>query len=193
MIMRARAVLVALLFLSPALPLAAQELNLTAAVPVRSPTGTGVRNLTFGSITPLPGQTVDFDVVAATAPVSATVQAGEFRYAIQGSAGLQFIMTLPATLTSGALPPLTFAANGPEYGAYCAQTGGSCTLTNFNPAAGAVTACRSMNPGGNCRQNQTFPAGSELGVYIGGRISVPATARAAVYTGTITLTIVNVY
>lgn len=191
--MRVRVVLFALTFLSTAVPLAAQQVNLTASVPVRSPTGAGVRNLTFGSIAPLPGQTVNFDVVAAAAPVSASVQAGEFRYAIQGTAGLQFSMTMPATLTSGMLPPLTFAANGAQYGAYCVQTGASCTLTNFNPAAGAVTACMSTNPGGNCRRNDTFPAGTELGVYIGGRISVPPTARAAVYTGTITLTIVNVY
>ncbi|HSK20778.1 MAG TPA: DUF4402 domain-containing protein [Longimicrobiales bacterium] len=192
--MRHRTMLLAVALLVTASPLDAQQVNVAASVPVRSPTGAGVRNLTFGAITPLVGQTVDVDVVAAAAPQSGSIQAGEFRYDVAGVAGLDFSLTMPATLTSGSLPPLTLTSTGAQYGGWCVTSGGSgCVLTGFDPAGASVRVCQQTRPNLTCHPNRFFPPATELGVYVGGRLSVPSTARAGVYTGTVTLTIVQVY
>lgn len=192
--MRSRAARLALALIITAGPTAAQQMDIAASVPVTSPTGVGMRNLVFGAVTPMVGQVVDVDVVAAVAPVDATIQSGEFRYDVSGARGLDFIVTMPAALTNGISPPLAVASNGTQYGGYCVTPGaGSCTLTNFNPAGAAIRVCQQTLGSGNCHPARTFPAATELGVYVGGRLSVPATARAGIYTGTITLTIVQVY
>lgn len=192
--MRYRTMLLAAALLITASPLAAQQVNVAASVPVRSPTGAGVRNLAFGAVTPLIGQTVDVDVVAAAPPQSGSVHAGEFRYDVTGASGLDFSLSMPATLTSGSLPPLALTSSGAQYGGWCVMSGGSsCVLTGFDPAGTTVRVCQQTRPNLTCHPNRFFPANTELGVYVGGRLSVPSTARAGVYTGTVTLTIVQVY
>ncbi|MGH7463592.1 MAG: hypothetical protein ACREK1_00365 [Longimicrobiales bacterium] len=192
--MRSHAMPVAFALLITAFPLAAQQVNIAAAVPVAAPVGSGVRNLTFGAIIPVMGQVLDVDVVAAAAPLNGTVQSGEFRFDVTGSSGLEFLMTMPAALTSGILPPLAVSWSGGQYGGYCVTSGGtSCVLTNFDPSASLVRVCQQTRPNGTCHPGRVFPPASELGIFIGGRLSVPPTARAAVYSGTITLTIVQVY
>ena len=192
--MRYGTVLLAVALLVTASPLAAQQVNVAASVPVRSPTGAGVRNLAFGAVTPLVGQSVDIDVVAAASPQSGSVHAGEFRYDVSGASGLDFSLTMPATLTSGALPALTLTSAGVQYGGWCVTSGvSSCLLKGFDPAGASVRVCQQTRPNLTCHPNRVFPANTELGVYVGGRLTVPSTARAGVYTGTVTLTIVQVY
>ena len=192
--MRFRTMPLAVALLITASPLAAQQVNVAASVPVRSPTGAGVRNLAFGAVTPLIGQTVDVDVIAAAPPQSGSVYAGEFRYDVTGASGLDFSLSMPATLTSGSLPPLTLTSSGAQYGGWCVTSGGSsCVLTGFDPAGATVRVCQQTRPNLTCHPNRFFPPATELGVYVGGRLSVPSTARAGVYTGTVTLTIVQVY
>ena len=191
--MRNRASLLALGLLLTGVPLAAQQVEIAASVPVRSPTGAGVRNLTFGVVTPIFGSTQNVNVVAAVAPMSATVQSGEFRYDVAGLRGVTFTIGVPAELTASGAAPLPVSFNGNQYGGYCVNAAATCTLTSFNPAAGAnIRVCRSTFFIW-CNPFTPYPGGSAMRVYVGGLLSVPPTARAGVYTGTITLTIVQVH
>lgn len=191
--MRTGASLLAIGLLLAGAPLAAQQIEIAASVPVRSPTGAGVRNLTFGVLTPISGTTQNVSVVAAVAPVSGTVQSGEFRYDVAGLRGVTFTLGVPAQLTAFGAAPLTVDFNGAQYGAYCASETATCTLTSFSPAAGSnIQVCRSTILVW-CSPFTPYPGGSVLRVYIGGMLSVPPTARAGVYTGTVTLTIVQVH
>lgn len=173
----------------------AQQVTVTAAVPLVSPAGAGVRDLAFGAATPVPGTTVEIDVPAAALPISASVHAGEFRYDVTSARGLDFSVAVPSSLAGpgSVLLPVTFA--GSQYGGYCVTTAGSaCTLTPFDPSAGGtVRVCYQVVGGLNCHPSRVFPPASELAVYIGGRLSVPPTALAGAYSATITLTIVQVY
>ncbi|HEX6134110.1 MAG TPA: hypothetical protein VFZ24_09105 [Longimicrobiales bacterium] len=192
--MRLWAVSLAAALLVPGSPAVAQQVAVAADVPVASPVGAGTRNLAFGVVVPIMGQIVDVDVPAATAPVSGTVHAGEFRYDVTSARGLDFILTTPAALLGPGLPPLGVTFDGLQYGGYCIDAGAGCTLTVFNPAApGNVRVCARMLASGSCHPNRFFAPGTELGVYIGGRLSVPPTARAGIYSGVVTLTIVQVY
>lgn len=191
--MTVRAMSLALAMLLVGAPLAAQQLDVAANVPVRSPTGSGIRNLTYGVLTPITGTTQSIDVPAAVAPVSGTVQSGEFRYSVAGLRGVVFNVTTPTQLTAAGATPLTVTSNGAQYGAYCVSATAACALTNFNPAAaGNITVCRTTFFG-FCIPFQAYPAGTAMRVFVGGRLSVPPTARAGIYTGTVTLTIVQVY
>lgn len=179
--------------LCAAAPVAAQHIDVTASVPVRSPTGAGTRNLTFGVLTPVTGSTQTIDVPAAVAPVSSTVQAGEFRYDVNGLRGVVYNITTPTQLTAPGADPLVVTSNGAQYGAYCITASAACSLTNFNPAAGGnITVCRTTLFG-FCIPLLSWPGGTQMRVYVGGRLTVPPTARAGVYTGTVTMTIVQVY
>lgn len=189
-----RRLLLSLVLLAVPAAASAQELQALAAVPVASPTGGGVRNLSFGSVTPVTGQTTVVSVPAQSAPPSGTVYSGEFRFSVAGNAGLQFSLSLPTQLTStigGLTLPVSF--NGNTYGARCIQgTAGTCTTTNFNPTTGPFRVCRVDFLGLFCWPT-VWPAGSQLRVFLGGQLSVPANQVAAVYTGTVTLTILQVY
>lgn len=193
--MRSRATLLALALVLAALPAQSQQVTVSASVPLASPIGAGVRNLAFGAITPLPGQTLLVDVPAAALPMSGSVHAGEFRYDVTSARGLDFGLTVPAALTGPGLVPLPVTFAGTQYGAYCVTSGGSaCTLTSFDPSsASLVRVCHQTVGNGNCHPNRVFPVGSELAVYVGGRLSVPANSPAGNYSATITMTIVQVY
>ncbi|HEX6307579.1 MAG TPA: hypothetical protein VFZ69_05285 [Longimicrobiales bacterium] len=192
--MRRRAVSLAVALLFASTATAAQQVGVTADVPLASPVGAGTRNLSFGVVTPIAGQIVDVDVPAAAAAVSGNIFAGEFRYDVTAARGLDFIMATPAFLIGPGLPPLTVTFDGMQYGGYCIVALTGCTLTNFNPAApGSIRVCARTLGSGVCHANRMFAPGTELAVYIGGRLSVPSTARAGLYSGTITLTIVQVY
>lgn len=172
-------------------PAVAQSVDINAEVPVRSPTGAGTRNLTFGEIVPLVAADQIVNVVAAAG--GGSVQSGEFRYNVGGVRGVVFNVAVPTELTMAGAPALAMTSNGTQYGAYCMATGPTCTLTNFNPAtAGNITICRTTFFG-FCVPWQAYAAGTTMRVYVGGRLTVPPTARAGVYTGTVTLTIVQVY
>lgn len=191
--MRTRAMMLAVTLLCMSLPASAQVM-VAAVVPVASPAGSGTRNLTFGTVTPIPGTTQTIDVVADVAPVSGTVQSGEFSYNVAGTRGLDFSLSMPMQLTMPGATPLAVTSSGAQYGGYCVTATASCTLTSFNPGSGQnVRVCRSLlliwcNPfaGG-------YPGGSVLRVYVGGSLSVPPIAHAGVYVGTVTLTIVQVF
>jgi hypothetical protein len=187
--------LLALALLSTGVPAMAQQMTIAASVPLTSPTGTGTRNLAFGVATPLPGQTVEIDVPAADLPISGTVHAGEFRYDVTSVRGLDFSLTVPPALTGPGLIPLPVTFGGLQYGGHCVTLGGSaCTLTGFDPAAASnVRVCYQTVGSGSCHPNRVFPVGSELAVYIGGRLSVPPAAPAGDYSATVTMTIVQVY
>lgn len=188
-----RAVSLAFGLLFVCLPLAAQHVEVAANVPVRSPTGAGMRNLMYGVLTPVAGTTQTIDVPAAVAPVSGTVQAGEFSYDVGGLRGVVYNLTTPTQLTAAGATPLAVTSNGAQYGAYCITTTAACALTSFNPAGGGnVTVCRTTLFG-FCIPWQAWSGGTQMRVYVGGRLTVPPSARAGVYTGTITLTIVQVY
>ena len=187
-----RAVSLAFVLLFACTPLAAQHVDVTANVPERSPTGARTRNLRYGMLTPIAGTTQTVDVPAGVAPVSGTVQAGEFRYDVGGLRGVVYNVTTPTQLTAPDAAPLGVTSNGAQYGGYCITTTAACSLTGFNPSAGDVTVCRTMIFGA-CFPWQAWPGGTQMRVYVGGRLTVPPTARAGTYTGTITLTIVQVY
>lgn len=191
--MRTGASLLAIVLILTGAPVAAQQIEIAASVPVRSPTGAGVRNLTFGVLTPISGTTQNVSVVAAVAPVSGTVQSGEFRYDVAGLRGVTFTVGVPAQLTASGAAPLAVDFSGTQYGGYCVSRTAICTLTSFNPAAGSnIRVCRFVFFG-SCNPFTPYPGGSVMRVYIGGVLSVPPTARAGVYTGTVTLTIVQVH
>jgi hypothetical protein len=183
------------LMLAAAPPLHAQQtVAVSAEVPVASPTGSGTRNLSFGTVMPLAGAGVTVDVPAAQAPQSASVHSGEFRFDVANTRGVEFTTSLPAQLDAGGGATLAFAANGAGYGGWCAMIGAAaCVLTNFNPTAASVRACRQVLGNGNCHPVQVWPASTTLAVYIGGAITVPPGQPAGTYSGTITLTIIQVY
>ncbi|MEX1181791.1 MAG: hypothetical protein WEF86_01050 [Gemmatimonadota bacterium] len=175
-----------------AAPVAGQQLDVTAMVPVASPAGAGTRNLLFGVLTPVAGTTQMVDIVASPLPVSGTVQSGEFRYNVGGVRGLDFTVTMPSQLTAPGADPLTVTSNGNQYGGYCVSAAAMCALTGFNPASGQnVRVCR-VTFFIWCSPFSAFPGGTILRVYVGGLLLVPPDARGGVYTGTATLTIVQV-
>lgn len=173
--------------LLPAPAHAQEQLGVSAYLPIASPTITGTRNLGFGSITP----TVAPQAVIVTA---AAATSGEYRFDVSTNRGVAFEMSMPTQLTSPGLTPLDVAFNDAAYGAWCVTSGATaCTLSNFNPVAGAVTACAQKLGNGNCHQSRTWGAGSTLAVYVGGALAVPAVPLAGTYEGAITLTITQVY
>lgn len=192
--MGARATLLPIALLLLAAAVEAQDVTTTASVPLASPTGSGTRNLAFGVVAPIAGTTQNVDVAAAVAPASGTVQSGEFRFDVSGARGLSFTVLVPAQLTTAGAAPLSASFNGTQYGGFCVSATAVCTLTAFNPGvAPVVLVCAQTLGSGVCHPTRTFGAGNQLRVYIGGRLQVPPTARAGVYTGTVTLTIVQVY
>jgi hypothetical protein len=177
-------------------PLSAQAMvHASTFVPVASPTGIGVRNLSFGNITPTPGVTQTVTVPAAVAPQSGTRQSGQFNISVAGAAGVAFQLTLPAVLTStigGLTLPVSF--NGNQFGAHCVVQGaGACTLTAFNPAtAGTLRICR-LQLFNTCLGFLVWPNNTQIRVFLGGSLAVPPATAAATYTGVVTLTITQVY
>ena len=177
-------------------PLSAQAImSASTVVPVPSPTGIGVRNLSFGTITPTPGVTQTITVPAAVALQSGTVYSGQFNIGVEGAAGVAFQLSLPPVLTStigGLTLPVSF--NGSQFGAHCAVEGASgCTLTSFNPAtAGTVRVCRRA-VGNTCFRAEIWSNGSLVRVFVGGSVSVAPTIAAATYVGVVTMTITQVY
>jgi hypothetical protein len=174
-------------------PLCAQSVTATAEVPVAAPSGGGARNLAFGEVVPQPGQTVVVSVPAAVAPITGTMHSGEFRLNLESVRGVTISVQPPPSLAN-ATASLAIDYNDLLYGAYCVDTGAGCALTSFNPATtDQLRICRQSGASGNCHPNQTFPLNSILSVFIGGGLAVPPTQRAGLYTGTVTLTIVQVH
>jgi hypothetical protein len=191
---RARATLLVIAILCHAGQAAAQNVGITATVELGSPTGSGVRDLSFGVITPAVAMPTLVDVPAAAAPVSGTVFAGEYRFSVSSTRGVDFALSLPAQLQAPGLTPLPLSFNGAQYGGWCVTAGAAvCTLTAFNPTVGTVRVCNQTLGNGNCHPNRVFTAGSELAVYVGGLLTVPPLARAGTYSATVTLSIVQVY
>jgi hypothetical protein len=193
---RGWAVLVAAAAALPAAEAAAQVgIGTEAVVPTASPTGAGVRNLSFGTIVPAAGAAVTVDVPAAVEPAGGAVHAGEYRFDVTAAAGVDFTLSLPAQLTAADVQPLPISFAGARYGAYCVRAGGgACTLSSFDPGTGAmVRVCRQTLGNGSCRSNSIYPAGSELAIYIGGLLTIPAGQPPATYAGVVTLTIVAVH
>ncbi|GBD32479.1 hypothetical protein HRbin33_01444 [bacterium HR33] len=139
----------------------AQSASITATANVLQPLSvTGAANLDFGNV--FPGTNVS---VAPTA-------AGAGRFDLNGVAGaeVQFSLTLPSTLTSGANSiPITFSSTDGRYN----TTADPNTGTTFNPSASVTTTLHGTT--GN------------LFVYLGGTVSPSGTTPAGTYTGTITL------
>jgi spore coat protein U-like protein len=193
---RARRALGPLVLSLLAVPVSAQQqVTVSADIPVASPTGSGVRNLTFGVVTPQSDQPVTATVPAAVAPAGAGMQSGEFRFDLSGAGGISFTVSPPTELTApGAADGLALSSDGTQYGGWCILPGaGPCTLSAFNPVSATVRICHDYLGNGNCRPNRAFPAGTIVAVYIGGLLTVPSTQKAGVYTGTMTLTIVQVH
>lgn len=192
--MKGRGLPVAILLLFATAPLAAQQVDVVASVPQRSPLSTGVRDLTFGPIMPTAVNPQTVIVAAAVAPVSGTVQSGAFRYDVANLRGLDFTLAVPLALISPAGDALPVASAGTQYGGYCVGTpAATCTLTSFDPSASSVRVCRQQVGGGNCHPNNVFPANSELSIYVGGMLTVPPMPHAGTYTGVVTMTILQVY
>lgn len=190
-----RVTVLALLLLSAATQAAAQDVSITANVPLAAPSGVAFRDLAFGAVTPIAGQTVNVDVPAAVLPMTGSVHAGEFRYDVTSTRGLDFTVTVPSSLSGPAATTLPVAFAGTQYGGFCVTSGGSgCALIPFDPGdPSAVRVCFRTLGSGICHPNQRFPAQSDLSVYIGGRLSVPSTALAGSYNAMVTVTIVQVY
>lgn len=173
-------------------PLAAQQVEVSASVPLRSPSGAGTRDLSFGTMTPVAGTTQVVEVLAA-APVTADVHPGEFRYDVAGLRGVTFNVAVPANLTASGAVPLPVSFNGAQYGGYCVSTNAGCALTPFDPGAGADIRVCHVTLALWCSPMAPFPAGSVMRILVGGRLSIPPSARAGEYTGTVTVTIVQVH
>ena len=189
-----RLIIAAIGLLAVAQTVSAQTMTATAEVVIAPPVGNGSRNLSFGTITPMPGQTQVIDLPAVRNPILANLYSGEFRFNVTSARGLDFAVTLPTQLTAASFTPLAMSANGNQYGSWCVSVnGGACTLTNFNPTSASTRVCETYLGNGSCRSNRFFSTGSELFVYIGGMLTVPPTAAAGIYTGTITISIVQVY
>jgi hypothetical protein len=192
--MRVRSLFTAVALIACAQIVSAQAMVATAEVVIAPPVGNGTRNLSFGIITPTPGVSQVIDLPAVRNPITGTLYAGEFRFNVTGARGLDFRVAMPTQLTSGALTPLALGANGSQYGGWCVTANGSaCALANFNPTAVFTRVCETYQANGTCRNNRFFSTGSELFVYIGGMLTVPSAAGAGIYTGTITISIVQVY
>ncbi len=173
------------------------SLAVSATLPIPAPTGSGVRNLDFGTISIVSGSTQTVDVPAAVNPQASGAVSGEFALSPVGAAGYQFQVGMPTQLTmGGAVPPLTFSANGPLYAATCWVDGtNTCatTWTTFNPVTQPTQLlCRRIS-GNHCQKGVVFGPGSAAYIYVGGNLSVPPTAAAGIYSATITMTILQVY
>ncbi|HSJ14434.1 MAG TPA: hypothetical protein VK939_08460 [Longimicrobiales bacterium] len=189
-----RAARLALLLPTFAAPASAQPVRVQATLPVQSPAGGGVRDLAFGAVTPLAGQTVLHEVPAAIAPQSGTVHAGEFAFAVAGNRGVDFTLTLPTELSDGAGATLPISFDDARYGARCVESAGvTCTPVAFNPAAGPFRACMQTVGSGNCHPTRVWPPGTMLRVFVGAALTVAPAQPAAAYVGTVTLIIVQVY
>ena len=192
-----RAVVPALVLVLGAMrPLSAQAIvHASTFVPVASPTGIGVRNLSFGNITPTAGVTQTITVPAAVAPQSVTTQSGQFDITAEGAAGVGFQLSIPPVLTStiGGLT-LPFSATGNQFGAHCVTNATTpCTLTAFDPSAGgSINVCARV-VGNTCHRPTVFVPNTRIRVYLGGSLAVPPATAAATYVGVITLNIVQVY
>jgi hypothetical protein len=195
MTVRVRTLLLPIALILSAAATHAQNVTVTATVPLASPAGTGTRDLRFGDVVPTAGLTQNIDVVAAPAPASGTLQSGEFTFDVSTARGVAFRITVPTQLTQPDAAPIPLSANGTQYGSFCVVAGAAaCTLTNFNPAAASdVLACAQLLGSGNCHPNRVYATGSAMRVYVGGNLAVTQDARPGVYTGTVTMTIVQVY
>ncbi|HSJ25815.1 MAG TPA: DUF4402 domain-containing protein [Longimicrobiales bacterium] len=190
----ALAALVTCLGLAQAVPVAGQAtVTAVAELPLASPTGAGSRNLSFGTIVPTSAGPVAVTVPAAVAPSSASVHSGEFRLDVGTLRGVSVTVDTPNELMSAAASmPVDY--NGAEFGAWCVDADAGCTLTAFNPATtDELRVCWRTVGSGSCHPIQNFPPGSVLSIYIGGALHVAPVQRAGTYTGTITLSIVQVY
>ena len=186
--------LVILALLLPMPARAQQQIRVQATVLVTSPAGGGVRDLAFGSVTPLTGQSVVHEVPAAVAPQSGTVHAGEFGFEVAGHRGLDFTLTLPPVLTDALGRTLPIAFADARFGARCVQSATvTCAPVAFNPVAGPFRACFQVVGNGNCHPNRVWPPGTLLRVFVGGAVTVTPAQPAGAYGGTVTLTIVQVY
>ena len=177
-------------------PLSAQAIvHASTFVPVASPTGIGVRNLSFGNIAPISGSTTTVTIPAAVAPQSGTRQSGQFDITAAGAAGVAFQLTLPPVLTStigGLTLPVSF--NGNQFGAHCTVNATTpCTLTTFNPATvGTITVCARV-VGSTCHRPTVWTSPTLIHIYLGGSVSIAPATAAATYVGVVTLVITQVY
>lgn len=175
-------------------------LQVTAVVPAPVPTGTGLRNLRFGSITPSPGAAQTIDVVAqiANGP-GPDKDSGEFGSAVAGAAGILVRIAPPAQLVNTANSSLTMAVDysGTTHGAYCWQDGTtlcSSTLTSFDPVGTPdVYICRTYLASGKCKKTVVFGPGTMAYLFVGGTLTVGAGQPAGSYTGTMTMTVLATY
>ncbi len=196
--MRARPLLLTCLALATfAGGASAQAVWVSATLPVPPPTGNGLRNLDFGTISIASGLVTTVDVPAAVNPQAGGAVSGEFGLSPAGSAGYQFQVTMPTQLDQGGgVPPLAFTANGPLYGATCFVDGtDNCGTTwqTFNPVTQPTQLlCRKIS-GNHCQATKVFGPGAQAFIYIGGQLVVPPTAAAGLYSATITMTILQVY
>jgi len=174
--------------------LQAQQVAVSAAVPLASPTTVGARDLTFGTIMPDPNAARTVAVLAAVDRASASVQSGEYRLDVAALHGVTFALSTPTELTSATAPPLPVNFSGGGYGGWCVTRGRSgCGLNGFDPAGGDQRVCANELGGGVCDLGTSWPAASTLRVFVGGELTIPPTALAGTYTATITLTVTQVY
>jgi spore coat protein U-like protein len=171
----------------------AQQMTVSATIPLPAPTGGGVRNLSFGTIG-LTGTVQNVSVPPAIAPQSATVYSGEFEGTVGQMSGIHIQLSMPTQLSAGpGIPPLVFSAAG-NYAGFCTIDGGTgCTaLTLFDPVLNPTQwICKNQLGNGNCQKSRSFGAGAVYRVYVGGQLTVPPTAAAATYNGIVTLTVVG--
>lgn len=151
--------------------------SLSSSLTVNLPpvSGGGVRNLSFGSINP--GGTAD------TGP-GLESNAGTAKWSFSGlqrNATYNVVFSLPFSLTRGSSTlTITYPAG---YGAWCSYiAGNACAgVTTFTPDN--TTTFAMTTPAGPGNNNRV------LDIWVGGQISVPATAQAGLYSATASLTI----
>lgn len=176
------------------------QVQVTATVPSPVPTGSGLRNLSFGSILPdIAGPQV-IDVVAQIANGPAPDKdSGKFGSDVTGAAGILVRIAPPAQLVNTSNSALTMAVDysGATHGALCWEQGAtlcSTNLTFFDPVVTPdVYICRTFLASGKCKKTTVFGSGSMAYIMVGGRLTVGAAQPAGFYTGTMTMTVLQTY
>jgi hypothetical protein len=145
-------------------------------------TAVGTRPLTFG-----------FIPVGATSVtvLPNTPRSGEYRITgIRNRTSISIRLTLPPSLSNGRGGTLPLDFNG-DYAANCEidpATNGCdpVTYVAWNP----VTQPTFNDTPDRARRGRPRYDGTDFTIYVGGRVVVPATAPAGVYTGRVTVTLV---
>lgn len=161
---------------------AGQDVTLQASALLLEPlSGGAVEHLRFGEI--IPGNSIE--ILAVDAGGNPNPNAGQWRIKVpRGNRKLHVSLVLPATLAHTTRSGFTIPVNwdGGSYLALCQESSTGCeNIVTANPAQYAFPTAYTFS---------LFPPSSvqrNVMVYLGGKVTVPASQLAGDYIGTVTL------